>query len=217
MNVEKFRSEVRRWGLMRTVFSHIMRRVSRYLGIHIYAVRGTEMKAEPEFPLIPSNISLRVVPAAEVPGVTKNPALTLGDEFVQAAINRGDLLIGAFDGPELVSYIWRTFTAAPHTDKLCVAVNKPYCYAYNSFTLPDYRGQRIAPAVHILSDVEMFKRGYSDRAGFVDIANSASLAMGKHMGTTVIGYAGYLEWFGRLLLFRTAAVKSIGFKFFERD
>jgi hypothetical protein len=217
MNVEKFRLEVRRWGLTRTIFSHIMRRVSRYLGIHVYVVRGTEMKAEPKYPLIPSNISLRVIPADEVPEVTENPALMLGREFVQGALNRGDLLIGAFDGPRLVSYVWRTFTAAPHTDKLMVMVNKPYCYAYNSFTLPDYRGQRIAPAVHILSDVEMFKRGYSDRAGFVDIANSASLAMGKHMGTAAIGYAGYLEWFGRLIPFRTPAIKSIGFKFFERD
>ncbi len=45
---------------------------------------------------------------------------------------------------------------------------------------------------------EMLKHGYTHRAGFVAIYNLPSLAAGKHMASKVIGYAGYLDWFGRI-------------------
>jgi len=194
-----------------------MRRLNRIFGIHVYVVRATAMGENPTYPSIPANISIREIPPRQLLKAIDDPALLMEQEFAQAAIDRGDLVFGAFDGPALVSYVWRTFTVAPHSDRLSVRVNKPYCYAYNSFTLPDYRGQRIAPAVHIFSDVQMFRRGYSHRAGFVDVANSASLSMGKHMGTRAIGYAGYAELFGRLIPFRSSAVKNIGFEFYEPD
>jgi hypothetical protein len=194
-----------------------MRRAERYLGIHIHVVRSTAMIENPRYPSIPPDITLRLIPPNELMTHISNPALLLSREFVQSAIDRGDLAFGAFDGPTLVSYVWRTFTSAPHTRNLWVRVTQPHCYAYNSFTLPEFRGQRIAPAIHIFSDVEMFRRGFTNRAGFVAIANSASLAMGKHMGSRAIGYAGYLNWFGRVFPFRTKAVRDIGFEFYERD
>jgi hypothetical protein len=217
VNLDKLKSDIKRWGLTRTIFSHIMRRVERYLGIHIHVVRSTAMIENPQYPSIPANITLREIPPKLLLTYISNPALQLSREFVQSAIDRGDLAFGAFDGPTLVSYVWRTFTSAPHTGKLWVRVTRPYCYAYKSLTLPKYRGQRIAPAIHIFSDVEMFKRGFTHRAGFVAVANSASLAMGKHMGTRAIGYAGYLDWFGHAFTFRTKAVRNIGFEFYERD
>jgi hypothetical protein len=174
------------------------------------------MTENPPYPSIPSGITLKLITPEQLLLSTNVPELLLTREFVQAAIDRGDLAFGAFDGPTLVSYVWRTFTSAPHADNLWVRVNKSYCYAFNSFTLPRYRGQRIGPATHIFSDVEMFKLGFANRAGFVAIGNTASLAMGKHMGTKPIGYAGYLKWFGHVYPFRTKAVREIGFEFFER-
>jgi len=215
--LEKFRSDISRWGLMRALYNRVMRLAGRLLGVHVHVVRATAIGPDPIFPSIPPNISLHLIPPDQLLKVIDNPALSLSREFVQAALDRGDLVFGAFDGPELVSYVWRTFTVAPHADRLWVKVNKPYCYAYKSLTLPEYRGQRISPAVHIFSDVEMFRRGYTYRAGFVDVSNSASLAAGKHMGTRPIGYAGYAKWFGRVIPFRTSAVRKIGFEFFEQD
>ena len=175
------------------------------------------MIANPPYPSIPSGITLKLISPEQLLISISDQELLLTREFVQTAIDRGDLAFGAFDGPALVSYVWRTFTSAPHADNLWVRVNRPYCYAYNSFTLPRYRGQRIGPATHIFSDVEMFKLGFANRAGFVALGNTASLAMGKHMGTKPIGYAGYLKWFGRVFPFRTRAVRKIGFEFFERS
>jgi len=210
MNLNKLKSDIKRLGLIRSLYIRIMRRIGQHLGIHVNIVRSTAMGANAQFPEIPSNISLQLISADRLLKAIENPTLLLSRKFVQAAIDRGDLAFGAFDGPVLVSYIWRTFSHAPHTEKIWVRVPPPYCYAYNSFTLPKYRGLHISPAVHIFSDVEMYKRKFTHRAGFVAVTNSASLAMGKYMGTRRIGYAGYVK-------FRTGAVKQIGFEFFEGD
>ena len=98
-----------------------------------------------------------------------------------------------------------------------VRVPHPYNYTYNSYTRPSHRGQRISPALHLFSDAEMQERGFTHRAGFVAVHNAASLTMGKHMGSKVIGKAGYLDWFGKQVPFRTPGVKKIGFEFFEHD
>ncbi len=217
MNLEKLSSDIQRWGLVHSLFSRIMRRISRFLGIHVHVVRTADMGDNPQDISIPSNISLRVIPPDQLLEAIADPALLLSHEFVKSAINRGDLVFGAFDGPVLVSYVWRTFNHAPHKDNIWVRVNYPYCYAYNSFTLPNFRGRRISPAVHVFSDTEMFKRGYTHRAGFIALANYASLAMGKHIGSKIIGYAGYVKWFGVIIPFRTNAVRKIGFEFFEKN
>lgn len=215
MSLEALKSDIQRWGLVRSLFNRILRRINQYLGIHIHVVRKAEMRANPKYPSISGNISLRRISPDELRELATNPALQLSREFVNSAIDRGDLAFGAFDGPKLVSYLWRTETRAPHEDDICVRVNRPYCYSYNAFTLPGYRGQKISPAVHLLSDSEMFKRGFTHRTGFISLANSASLAMGPHIGSVIIGYAGYVKWFGLFIPFRTNVVRNIGFEFFK--
>ena len=71
------------------------------------------------------------------------------------------------------------------------------------------------PALILYSDQEMLKLGYTHRVGFIAVTNFSSLAMGARMESRVIGHAGYLEWFGRYLPFRTKAVVEIGFEFHE--
>ena len=130
---------------------------------------------------------------------------------------RGDLAFGGFDGRQLVSYIWRSAKSAPDADGIWIRIRKPYSYAYKSFTRPEYRGQRISPVVHLFSDNEVRKLGYLYRVGFVAITNYASLNMGRHMGSRKIGYAGYVARFGRLIRFRSRAVRKIGFEFFRPE
>jgi GNAT superfamily N-acetyltransferase len=151
----------------------------------------------------------------ELRSASKDSSLGLNSNFIDKAIARGDQTYGAFDGTKLVSYIWRSAGCAPDADGVWVRVRKPYNYSYKSFTRPEYRGQGISPVAHLFSDNEMHKQGYRYRAGFVSIANYASLRMGKKMGSQRIGYAGYFAGFGRLMPFRTRAVREIGFEFFR--
>lgn len=202
---------------MPTLRRLLLTRLERYLGLHIHLIRLTTMKSDPILPETPGNIVFRPAIADELADITRDPDLLLSPEFVSDAAERGDIMFGAFDGNLLVSYLWRTLKSAPYSEKLWVKVPFPYCYCYNSYTLPAYRGQRLSPANHLRSDAAMTKKGFTYRVGFVSLSNYASLAMGKYMGSGNLGYAGYLALFGRHISFRTKPVRNIGFEFFRRD
>jgi len=175
------------------------------------------MLREPNFPAGPANIEFRQVRDDELTSLGADPRLNLGVDFVAGAIERGDTMFGAYDEAGLVSYVWRARAWAPHVDGLRVRVEPPFCYCYNSYTVPEYRGRRISPTVHLYSDSRMVDEGYTYRAGFVALTNLESIAMGKHMGSVPIGYAGYTRWFGRYRPFRTPAVRRVGFEFYVPD
>ena len=215
--IANLKADASRFGWGRSLLNRCFRLTARYLGIHAHVVRITKMADDPKYPSELPGITYRAVEIDELYEASADPEMGLSQEFVEAAIERGDPAFGAFDGPLLVSFVWRSETAAPHDHGIWVRVKSPYCYAYKSFTRRSHRGQRISPGVHLCSDKGMVKRGYTYRAGFVEISNWASLAMGKRMGSRYIGYAGYALWFGKCIPFRTRVVKAIGFEFFDRN
>lgn len=173
------------------------------------------MTAEPAYPETPPQIRIRLVEPDAIVRASADPELMLDRAFVASAIERGDLMFGAYDGDLLVSYLWRALGPAPHTDGLWVRVAKPCCYSYKSLTRPAYRGQRLSPATQLFSDAKMLAHDYTHRAGFIAISNYESLAMGRHMGSRTVGYAGYLNWFGRYFPFRSKGARNIGFEFYR--
>ena len=215
--IANLKADANRFGWRRSLTNRFVRRASRYLGIHAHVVRINEMADEAKYPSELPGITYRAITTDELYAASADPELELSRRFVDAAIDRGDKAFGAFDKSILVSFVWRSEAAAPHSKNIWVRVKSPYCYAYKSFTRRSCRGQRISPGVLLCSDAAMVKRGYQYRAGFVEISNSASLAMGKHMGSRYIGYAGYAQWFGKCIPFRTRDVKAIGFEFFGRN
>jgi len=215
--VAKIRRHASRWGWMRTAVALVMRVGRRYLGIHIYRVRSRFSETNVPSPCKLSGVENRLITDRELIKAADDPALDLDLDFVREAKARGDLAFGAFDGSTLAGYVWRSLSAAPHTDRLWVRVSPPYSYSYKSFTRLDYRGQRIVPGVILFSDEYMFSRGYTHRVGFIEISNYASVALGKHIDSHWIGYVVYLHWFGRYFQFRTRKVAETGFEFFEID
>lgn len=214
--IANLKTDAARWGWSRSLLSRIVRLTGSFLGVHIHVVRANAMVDNPKHPSTMPGITYRAIQENELLEVSSDPQLQLSRDFVQAAIERGDIAFGAFDGPILVSYVWRSFGAVPHRKNMWVRVSKPYCYSYKSYTRPSYRGRRISPSVLLYSDAEMLKYGYTYRAGFLEVGNWASLAMGGHMGSHNVGYAGYATCLGRHFSFRTRDVKRIGFEFLER-
>jgi hypothetical protein len=127
------------------------------------------------------------------------------------------MAFGAFEGDRLVGYTWRTFTTAPDRDGLWARVNHPYQYSYKAFTRRSHRGKRIHVAITFLADAYLLGRGYVFEVGYMEITNFSSIGVANFLGRQGIGYAGYVRWFGRLLLSRTPAVRKIGLELFERD
>lgn len=212
--VSDIKAHIRRWGWVRTIYHVIMRGAADYLGVHVCVVRTRAMSANPQLPCTLRNIEYRIIEAHELIEASNDPDNELDRDFVSGAIDRGDLAFGAFDGDGLIAYIWRTVTSAPHANNLWVRVDQPYCYSYKSYTRPGYRGYRLVPSLMLFADAEMLKLGYTHRAGFIAITNFASLEVGKHMTSKVIGYGVFAEYFGRCFSFRSKAVAKIGFELF---
>ena len=61
----------------------------------------------------------------------------------------------------------------------------------------------------------MMHKGYTHRVGIIATTNFASLAMGKRLGSEVIGRVAYVRWFGRIRFFRSRSARDIGFELVE--
>lgn len=209
------RAEVRRWGWARILFKGAMALLRKYAGLHLYRVNLRFLDRYPPAPILPEGIRVCLVPPEKLSESAEDPELEMDPEFVRAAIARGDLAFGVLKGERLVSYAWRTFSAAPDRDGLWVKVDPPYHYAYKAFTLPAYRGKRLHVAVSLLCDDYFRARGYAGEVGYNEVTNFPIAAAAKYLGRRRIGFAGYLKWFGRRIPFRTPALKKIGFEIFE--
>ncbi len=202
---------------MRSLFMRLMSGLRRYAGIYICRVGVRPLARDAPGPVLPGGIELRILRPRELLEAAADPELRLDPDFVRAALARGDMAFGAFEGERLVGYSWRSFTAAPHFEGLWAGVARPYFCGYKAFTRPSHRGRRIHVAVALYSDSFLLERGYTAEVGLVDLSNFASLRTAKVLGRRRIGYAGYVKLFGRCIPFRTPAVKKIGLELFERD
>lgn len=137
----------------------------------------------------------------------------LSQAFLDQAEARGDVCIAAFDRDEIVAYVWRSFSQAPHDDRVSVQVQAPYWYTYKMHTMPAYRGQRLAGLLTRYGDQVCHREGLKAGVGFVETHNYASLNANRHAGARAVGIAGYLWLFGRALPFRTPGVVRHTFRF----
>ncbi len=215
MKLEVLRTEIRRWGWMRGLFKALMLCLRRYAGVHVYRVSSQLLAQHPGAPELPSGITLGIVPAQKLLEAGADPELELDSGYVRAALARGDVAFGAFDGDRLTGYVWGTFTTAPDDEGLWVRVDRPCHYAYKAFTLPSYRGKRIHVALSLLCNEYFRACGYTAVVAFNEISNFSIIAVAGLMGRRRIGLAGYVKWFGRAIPFRTPGLKKIGFEFFD--
>ena len=209
----KLQSHLRRWGWLRTGCMLVMRAVNA-MGLHVFVIRTRHVDRTVDNPCDLPTVEFRQPSIEELMELAQDASLDIDEKYLEAARDRGDMAFCAFDGPSLIAYTWRSLTIAPHTGKLWVRVAKPYCYSYKSFARPEYRGHHLVVGLILYSDEEMLNHGYTHRAGFVSVTNFPSLAMRKRLFSSNVGYAGYLEWFGRYFTFRTRRMKEIGFEFF---
>jgi hypothetical protein len=215
MRFDNLEADVRRWGWMRSLFIRVMSVLHRYTGLHLYRINVRPLVRRPTEPSLPGGITLRVVQPEELLKATDDPELDMHPDFVRSALARGDMAFGAFEGDRLVGYTWRTFTAAPYFDGLWARVDRPYQYTYKSFTRPAYRGRHIHVGVTLFADIHLLERGYTAEVGFIDLTNFTSIGVAKYLGRRRIGYAGYVKWFGRRMLFRTPAARRVGAELFD--
>ena len=211
--LDSFMQDIRRWGLARSLFQRLMAANESWLNISYAMERDLRKSTSP--PTVDPRFSFRLLTQEELALACEDPRIEISAEFLRAALDRGDLCIGAFDGERLVAYTWRSFKETSHADDLFLSFEKPHRYGYKAFTLPEYRGLRLQECITPVSDQFCIDRGYTHGISFIQTHNYASLTMSLRVGSVPVGLLGYLRIFGRVFTFRSAGARRRGFGFHE--
>ena len=189
------REDIRRWGIVRVIYAHLMDWLHPLLYISFVYVRQLGNVTQSSI----DGFDIRVATREELQMAGENHAMDLGAQFLQGAFDRGDICVAAFAGESMVAYSWRAFSGAPHDRDLWVRFEKPCRYGYKGFTLPEYRGKHIQAATAPCIDHYCIERGYTQGISFIETHNFASNRTSQRLGSRRVGYAGYLRLFGRVI------------------
>ena len=206
--------ERRYWGLLATLWAKAMASARPWLFLCKVLVRELEtdtFSSEPD-----DDISIRLANRQELERAAKESPHQLNAEFVDKALERGDICLAAFRNEQMVSWVWRSFSTAPHEDGLWVRVEKPYWYTYKTYTHRDFRGRRLTGLLTLYGDEFCRGSGYQRGVGFIETHNYASMRANLRLGTQVVGFAGYVRLLGKTYPFRSSRVVPHTFRFYVR-
>lgn len=187
-------------------------RLARRLGVHAYGVFGRALRDIP--PPAPAGMTLRVVPEDLMLRHCADPRFELTGDKAKAAYSRGELCIGAFDGPALAGYAWWASAPAPHTQGLWMQFDARSVYIYRAFVRPEYRGLGLAPALYRFADRMFRERGRSQALMCIALDNAASLRAAERSGARLAGYCAYLRAGSLFLQMRGRGAKRAGYRFY---
>jgi hypothetical protein len=204
-----------RWGGVATLWARLMGRLHRWLVL--CRVQARELPHGRADTVLEDGFSIRVASRAELDRAAAELPRQLNREFIDAAMARGDLCFGVFEGERMMAWVWRSFSTAPHADGLWVRVDWPNCYSYKSYTRPDLRGRRLIGRLTLYADQVCREKGCEHSVGFIETHNYASIRANERLGSRRVGYAGYVRLFGRSYPFRTPGAVPHTFRFYRHD
>jgi len=201
----------RQWGFRRAVWARVMRLVRPWLVLVRVNVR--DIYSDIEVAESENGISIREPSPNELLAASSEHPNQLSPTFVNDALTRHDFCVAAFDGSRMIGWVWGSVDKAPHDEGLAVQVNPPYLYGYKGYTAPEYRGRRIWARIAELRNKIGAERGCSRFVGFVESHNHAAIQANKRLGNRLVGYAGYIKFFGKSYPFRTPGVVKHTFRY----
>lgn len=213
MKIENIKGSFITWGFWRGFYYCLMSLLKPF--IMVYQVHLREHSPNPKLPELENGFEIRIMSHEELLKYCDDPELNLEKDKINEAFARGEICVAALYNGDIVSYVWRSFTATPHMDGVWVDFKKGYRFGYKAFTRPKFRKKRLQHAVTLFTDKLMLERGISQGIGVVATHNYASLISDAKRGNECIGYAGYFKLFGKIIPFRTNGAKKHGFRFFQ--
>lgn len=213
MNITIFRTDVARWGLTKSIYMRVMRRLERLLRFRLFVIHARLLDPNAPHDVIPADCSVRALEQEEIEQFARNPELGMTSDFVSNACARGDLCFGYLERGVLVAYVWIGLQSTSAEDGMWVEFGPGHSYGYKALTLASHRGRHLQERLVHLSDRTLTSRGYLYNIDYIHTLNFPSIVADRRYGNRPIGYAGYLNWFGRTIPFRTPGVKARGFRF----
>jgi hypothetical protein len=209
------RADCARLGLGRMLYRTLMSRLRPWLMLARLHIREICHDRPIEFP--DDGIVIRVMTAQDFERACVSSPKLFDPEFVAAARARGDLCLAAYDGERLAAFFWRSFSTAPVAEDLWIRVTPPCRYGYKAFTEVDYRGRHLQQRLTEISDVMGLDRGCTHTVSFVETHNFPSLIAATREEVRLVGYAGYVRLFGRVMPFHSPGARRHGIRFARPD
>lgn len=193
----------------------VMSCLRRYLGVNVLCVLQRELGDAAKVPCLQEGIECRILAEEEVLRFAEDPGLELRAEWVRRASAEGGVCLGALESGRLIAYNWLAYADTPYKPGVYIELHHLYRYSYKTFVRPEYRGRRIAQALHVLADHPGLRGGKRFALNLVEIDNTPSLCALERAGSRRVGYAGFARCFGGLLTFRSPAVRRAGIRFYR--
>ncbi len=214
MPFDNLRDDVRRWGIVKSVYVRVMRLAETCLRFRLFVVHARELNpAAPEDDLPPGCVA-RVMLESELIEFSRDPMLGLSADSIRRAIARGDVCFGYLERGKLVSYTWVATQPTPAEAGLWVRFGDGHSYGYKALTLPSHRGRHLLECLVHLTDRWQTSHGCRYNIDYIHTGNLPSIVADRRYGNRPIGYAGYVRGFRRVIPFRTRGAKARGFEFF---
>ena len=210
---QNLNADIQRYGVGEALLGKLLKRLRRWFTIFRITTRplGDENH---EVSLV--DRECRILTAEEARSLPAQLPDQVSVQFVEEALERGDICLATLVEDRIVGFIWRSYSTAPHTDNLWVRFKAPYRYGYKLYVLPEYRGKRIFD--DSASDHYCLAQGMTHTVGFVERHNLASLRrQDRAQRHTTHGHVFMLRLFGKRWLLHTPGVKALGFEFYERE
>lgn len=214
MQFENLRQDIRRWGLTKSLYLRVMRRLEKYLSFRLFVVSTRAFDPSAPHDVIPDDCAVRVLREQELVQLSRNPELDLSQDFIAKASARGDICFGYLERGALVSYCWAGHKPTPAEAGLWVRFGEGHSYGYKALTLASHRGRHLQECLMHLADRWLTSHGYRYNINYIHGLNLPSIVANRRYGDQPIGYVGYVRWFGRTFPFRSPGVKAGGFGFF---
>jgi hypothetical protein len=216
MDLHYYRDSLLRHGLGPTLHHAVYRAANRLTEVAVWnALAITRGMLDEQYLRRRDRVQGRMVEAATMRPYVADPELQLTHRFIDEATSQGDRCYALFEGDILTSYGWYSTrpTRLPEIRGAPVLHFDPsYAYMYNTFTRPEYRGQRLNAMGMAASLEEWAHAGLSGVVAYVVSSNIASLKSCERLGFETFGHVIILNVGQQQLWWVTRGCKKYGFR-----
>lgn len=167
-------------GLLKDLFIRIVNLFTFFKVLHCLAIEETALHHEIK-ELHPAYTD-RFLTQEEVETFLQDEVTRMPEYVVELGMNKLDDCLGLLDNGRLINYCWYSDLPTRLNRNLEVHFNPEYKYAYRSYTIIPFRGQRLQGLnlYHALKNYQL--KGYKGIVAYVDSNNFNSLRSLDHLG-----------------------------------
>ena len=129
-------------------------------------------------------------------------------EGVEQALGDGAEAFGAFRSASIASSLWISTHPPALNGEFALEFDERMAYFYRAFTLPEFRGLGLMPAVLQAALESCASRGYRGAVSCIDFANRPSWRAFRSAGFRTIATFRYARLFGKHLIYPSRSQRS---------